>query len=913
LFSILVSKLFQINHMRQRWFLISVVFVSTLLLNSECIFAQDSAIVKGKVTNKRDEPVLGATVRILAQDSTGLLLAYAFSNKDGLYEVNFARAKGQQVCIQISSLGYQTINYMASKNQPISSIDFQLLDAANDLPTVLVKSAIPIIRKGDTTNYNVQSFAKGNEQTIANLLQRLPGLQVSDNGRLSFNGKEISRVLIEGDDLFENNYETLINNTGTSGLSKISVIENYKDTTNLSSRFSGSGETVLNLGYTSGKKRTYGDVSAFSGLPLSTYELKSSSVSFSKSIKLVTNLNRNTNGTLSKHISNTSQDLSNIQKFEQSALYSGPPVQFTESSPRNIANNRLFYNNSALYSGNIKMRFSPKFSVKSIVKIIDDAFSQTQRREINYLTNQSVIAFQEKNLLRKKDKSLSIENELDWKPSSKIQSKLSFDISNIRNHGLQMNEINGKSTNQHNSFTNESYFISSHTSFLTGINHSLSLHLQANKKSFDNPFFTNNLLVDDFFTQPIARYKSLQQDFLGKHQTQSADMQFNLKKGAFSHTIAASYILHTLDAQNGLQLFNTDSINPVASHQDFALKNIYRQRNYGIRYALGYQVSRSLQASFTSSLEVLNISASGLQDRKQIFSPGINFQQKINTKSLWIGSLQMNPIYPRLLNLSSNYFLTTANSVSKGTSLLNITNRFIINTSYLFFDPIQSGIIGQLSLNYSNNPLTYLQNVNFSGNLIVNEHVVSNEANRFTTVTARVEKKFYKSNSWIILTSNFTDGKVYGLAKSIINKNDVRFFKQDLQIKYEVSNYLNIRSGLTYQQQVQENKQGGLGKFTNADIIGKLQLEANYCKSIYFDFSLESISNKTERLKPVNILFADIQLRFINKHQLSYFLGCKNIFNQKDLRFSSASAIQTNILAFNLFERYFSAGLAVKF
>ena len=128
--------------MRQRWFLISVVFVSTLLLNSECIFAQDSAIVKGKVTNKRDEPVLGATVRILAQDSTGLLLAYAFSNKDGLYEVNFARAKGQQVCIQISSLGYQTINYMASKNQPISSIDFQLLDAANDLPTVLVKSAI---------------------------------------------------------------------------------------------------------------------------------------------------------------------------------------------------------------------------------------------------------------------------------------------------------------------------------------------------------------------------------------------------------------------------------------------------------------------------------------------------------------------------------------------------------------------------------------------------------------------------------------------------------------------------------------------------------------------------------------------------------------------------------------------------
>jgi hypothetical protein len=559
------------------------------------------------------------------------------------------------------------------------------------------------------------------------------------------------------------------------------------------------------------------------------------------------------------------------------------------------------------------MRFSPKFSVKSIVKIIDDAFSQTQRREINYLTNQSVIAFQEKNLLRKKDKSLSIENELDWKPSSKIQSKLSFDISNIRNHGLQMNEINGKSTNQHNSFTNESYFISSHTSFLTGINHSLSLHLQANKKSFDNPFFTNNLLVDDFFTQPIARYKSLQQDFLGKHQTQSADMQFNLKKGAFSHTIAASYILHTLDAQNGLQLFNTDSINPVASHQDFALKNIYRQRNYGIRYALGYQVSRSLQASFTSSLEVLNISASGLQDRKQIFSPGINFQQKINTKSLWIGSLQMNPIYPRLLNLSSNYFLTTANSVSKGTSLLNITNRFIINTSYLFFDPIQSGIIGQLSLNYSNNPLTYLQNVNFSGNLIVNEHVVSNEANRFTTVTARVEKKFYKSNSWIILTSNFTDGKVYGLAKSIINKNDVRFFKQDLQIKYEVSNYLNIRSGLTYQQQVQENKQGGLGKFTNADIIGKLQLEANYCKSIYFDFSLESISNKTERLKPVNILFADIQLRFINKHQLSYFLGCKNIFNQKDLRFSSASAIQTNILAFNLFERYFSAGLAVKF
>jgi hypothetical protein len=55
------------------------------------------------------------------------------------------------------------------------------------------------------------------------------------------------------------------------------------------------------------------------------------------------------------------------------------------------------------------MSFSPKLSVKSIIKIIDDEFSQTQRRDINYLTNQSVVAFLEKNLLRKKDKSLSIE------------------------------------------------------------------------------------------------------------------------------------------------------------------------------------------------------------------------------------------------------------------------------------------------------------------------------------------------------------------------------------------------------------------------------------------------------------------------------------------------------------------------
>ena len=476
-----------------------------------------------------------------------------------------------------------------------------------------------------------------------------------------------------------------------------------------------------------------------------------------------------------------------------------------------------------------------------------------------------------------------------------------------------MNEINGRSTNQRVSFNNRSYTFLSSTNFLTGTHHSLSLSLQATKKSFGNLFFTNNLLVDNLFSQPIAAYNFLQQGFSGIHQAQSADIQFNYKKGAFSHTIATSYIAHTLEVQNRLQLFNADSSNPITEHHDFALMDTYRQRNIGIRYALGYQVNKSLQASFTSSLEALSISAINIQEDKQVFSPGINFQQKINSKSLWIGSLQMSPIYPRLLNLSSNYFLTTANSVSKGASKLNIANRFIINTSYLFFDPIQSGIIGQMSLNYSNNPLTYLQNVNFYGNLIVNENVVSSEANRFTTITARVEKKFYKNNSWIILTSNLTDGQVYGLAKNVVSKNDLSFYKQDVQIKYEVTNYLNIRSGFTYQQQVQENRQGGLGRFTNTDIIGKLQVETNYGKSFFFDFTLESISNKTEQKDPIHILFADMQLRFINKRQLSYFLACKNIFNQKDLRFSNASAIQTNVLTFNLFERFLSAGVAFKF
>lgn len=93
------------------------------------------------------------------------------------------------------------------------------------LPEVTVKMK-PIRQVGDTLNYNVSSFRGKDDHYLVDVLKKLPGIEVSENGTISYRGNSINRFNIEGQDLLGNRYNQATRNLPVDAVAQVQIMEN---------------------------------------------------------------------------------------------------------------------------------------------------------------------------------------------------------------------------------------------------------------------------------------------------------------------------------------------------------------------------------------------------------------------------------------------------------------------------------------------------------------------------------------------------------------------------------------------------------------------------------------------------------------------------------------------------------------
>ena len=125
-------------------------------------------------------------------------------------------------------------------------VDFTLKSEAINLKEVEVKSS-PMIVNGDTTTYIVSRFTTGREKVLKDVVNNLPGVRYDDkDNSLTVNGKRVSKVLVQGEDLYQGNVSTPMENLPASGVDNLKVIDNYSEY-NVFSGFKSSNQTVVDL------------------------------------------------------------------------------------------------------------------------------------------------------------------------------------------------------------------------------------------------------------------------------------------------------------------------------------------------------------------------------------------------------------------------------------------------------------------------------------------------------------------------------------------------------------------------------------------------------------------------------------------------------------------------------------------
>ena len=206
--------------------------------------------VSGTVVDKdSNEPLTGASVIVKGAD--GKIKKYATSKGDGGFAMSLPSVAGCRLEASMMSFAKQSI--------PLDSVSFpitvQLEPGTTLLKEVTVK-ADRIREQGDTITYNVGSFAQQQDRTIGDVLKRMPGIDVANNGKIQYQGEDINKFYIEGSDLLGGKYGIATNGISHEDVGAVEVMENHQPMQVLSG-ISFSDKAAINLKLKNKAKATW--------------------------------------------------------------------------------------------------------------------------------------------------------------------------------------------------------------------------------------------------------------------------------------------------------------------------------------------------------------------------------------------------------------------------------------------------------------------------------------------------------------------------------------------------------------------------------------------------------------------------------------------------------------------------------
>jgi hypothetical protein len=194
-------------------------------------------IVQDTIGNK---PVNGAVITIT--DSSQDIISYGLTDVKGFFHVKIN--SGEKVLdLNVSFLGY-TSKTIKINNTP-QTINITLKPSEIQLKEVVIKSEI-MWNKEDTLVYSVSAFRSQQDRTIGDILKKLPGIEVSQNGGIKYNGEPINKFYIEGLDLLDRKYGIATNNVPVDAVTNVEVIENHQPVKALKDMIS-TGQAAINL------------------------------------------------------------------------------------------------------------------------------------------------------------------------------------------------------------------------------------------------------------------------------------------------------------------------------------------------------------------------------------------------------------------------------------------------------------------------------------------------------------------------------------------------------------------------------------------------------------------------------------------------------------------------------------------
>ena len=242
--------------------IITLCFV-LFLMDIQGLYAQDEEeeqrlTISGQVIDSDlKEPMVQATIQLFAAtDST--FVGGTVTNEKGTFSVD-APSSGTYK-IKISSLGFQSIEREVTLRRNEHQDLGPLLMSAESIvlkETVVTGRAAQVIVRKDTIVYNPEAYRTPEGSPIEELIKRIPGADVDEDGNITINGKEVKKILLDGREFMLGDVETALKNIPVSIIQNLKFYDQQSDQARITGIDDGEKETVLDFSIKKGMNRGY--------------------------------------------------------------------------------------------------------------------------------------------------------------------------------------------------------------------------------------------------------------------------------------------------------------------------------------------------------------------------------------------------------------------------------------------------------------------------------------------------------------------------------------------------------------------------------------------------------------------------------------------------------------------------------
>lgn len=186
------------------------------------LWAQSRSLV-GTVADRQGEPLGGALVRAYAGKR---IAAHSVTDAGGRFTMKLAAGLPDTLRVAVTCMGYEKREMTVT--DPTGALKIVLQEATTDLKEVVVE-APNVTQRGDTMTFRLGAFASKRDITLEDGLKKLPGIEVSKSGTISYLGRNISKFYVEGLQLAGARYNQITRNMPSEYVTNVEVVENFNE------------------------------------------------------------------------------------------------------------------------------------------------------------------------------------------------------------------------------------------------------------------------------------------------------------------------------------------------------------------------------------------------------------------------------------------------------------------------------------------------------------------------------------------------------------------------------------------------------------------------------------------------------------------------------------------------------------